>query len=108
MLIQKLGFLQRSRVVFTALVLLTGLGSTLVAMKPEEEMAAYTYGVAETSSGNHYQVIRNITGEPAENYDCNSNTTACTVTSDETPSPEGLIPKVGATVLQQGDFIYPD
>jgi hypothetical protein len=53
-------------------------------------------------------VIRNITGEPAENYDCNSNTTACTVTSDETPSPEGLIPKVGATVLQQGDFIYPD
>jgi hypothetical protein len=106
MLIQKLSFLQRSRIVFTALVILAGLGSTMISMKPAEKMAAYTYGVAETSGGDHYHVLRNVTGEPRDNWICESGTSVCTVNSDEIPSPDGLISTANATVQEEGDFIY--
>jgi hypothetical protein len=104
MVIQKLSFLQRSRIVFTALVILAGLGSTLIAMKPAQKMAAYTYGVAETSGGTHFQVIRNITGESGENWVCDLSPNVCTVTSDEIPSPDGLISVANAQIQSEGDF----
>jgi hypothetical protein len=104
MLIQKLGFIQRIRIVLTALVILAGFGSTLLAMKPAEKKAAYTYGVAETSGGNHYQVIRNVTGVPPEGYNCDGSGQTCTIAFDQSPSAEGLILKTDAIALREGIF----
>jgi hypothetical protein len=106
MITQKMSLLQRGRMVFTVLVILAGFGSTLLAMKPADKGVAYTYGVAETSGGNHYLVLRNITGESGENWVCDLSPNVCTVTSDEIPSPDGLISVANAQIQDEGDFVY--
>jgi hypothetical protein len=108
MIIQKMSLLQRGRMVFTALVILAGLGSTLIAMKPAQKMAAYTYGVAETSGGTHYQVLRNVTNEPRENYDCLWGAPVCTVTTNQSVPTNGLILKTDdkVDIVETGTFVY--
>jgi len=106
MITQKVGLLQRVRIVITAVVILAGLGSTFIAMKPADKSAAYTYGVAETSSGFHYQILRDVTNVPREYYDCDGMAPACTIASNEPLSTNDLILKTKAVVQEQGNFIY--
>lgn len=92
----------------TALVVLAGLGSTLMAMKPADKRAAFTYGVAETLGGNHYQVLRNVTGVPRNQYFCDESLQTCTVASNVSAPVNSLIPKDQAISIESGDFIWPN
>lgn len=105
MITKKEGLLIRVRTVLTVMVVLAGLGSTLMAMKPAEKSADYKYGVSETAGGMHYLIEKNVTSDPESSWDCNNGRTACTVFSN-TPAPvDSLILKSQASVIQLGDFV---
>lgn len=105
MKVQRTGLLQRVRTVLTALVVITGFGTSLMAMKPVEKAAAYTYGVSQTSTGMHYVVLKNVTGQPASSWECDASTKACTVNSDNLAPLGSSIPKAQATVRSTGIFV---
>lgn len=105
MLIEKTGFLTRLRTVLTVFVMLIGLGSTLMAMKPADKNAAFTYGVAETVDHLNYRVIQNVTNPSSAPWLCTENPAqVCTVASDMVAPDNSLIPKSQATPIDEGEF----
>jgi len=98
MLVQKKGLLNRVRIVLTALVMVTGIGTTLMAMKPA---TTYKYTVAETTGGN-WRVINNVTNQ---SYICDPSTSVCTVSYEQNLDPDDLIPQDSVTEYDLGEFI---
>lgn len=88
MIIQKTGFLVRIRTVLTALVVLAGLGTTLMSMKPAD---SYKYRVAETAGMQNWEVRELIT-DP-NSYTCEGSTSICTVDYSQQLDEGALIPK---------------
>lgn len=103
---QKNGLLQRVRIVLTALVVLAGLGSTLMAMKPADKRAAFTYGVAETTGGMHYRVVKNLADIPTQSWTCDESTKPCLVGSDIHVSEGGTLDISQASIITVGEFNY--
>jgi hypothetical protein len=105
MLVQKLSFLQRFRIIATAIVFIVGLGSILMSVKATDKRSAFTYGVSITSGGNHYRIIKDVTGLPPSEYDCDYNpSTACTVGSETPLQVDSEVPLNQVTIIQTGDF----
>jgi hypothetical protein len=98
MINQKRGLLSRVRIVLTALVMLTGIGTTLMAMKP---VTTYKYTVAETA-GNNWRVIENVSNQ---SYICNPSSSICSVSYEQNLDPGELIPQDSVTVYELGEFI---
>jgi hypothetical protein len=105
MLVQKLSFLQRFRIIATAIVFIVGLGSILMSVKATDKRSAFTYGVSITSGGNHYRIIKDVTGLPPSEYDCDYNpSTACTVGSEISLQIDTEVPLSQVTDIQPGEF----
>lgn len=104
MIIEKTGLLIRVRTVLTVFVMLIGLGNTLMAMKPADKNAAFTYGVAETTGGMHYEILADVTGIPEWQYDCNDAPTACLISSDQ-PITTTEVLKQNVTLKVRGQFV---
>lgn len=106
MLNNQKNLLQRVRVAMVAIVTIMGLGGAL-AMKAPSHQTSQTYGsFGLTTTGNHY--ITTESAVAAGSYSCNTSTTACTVISSVAPALRNgnwEIPKVDASVNQQGTFV---
>jgi hypothetical protein len=99
MINQKRGLLSRVRIVLTALVMLTGIGTTLMAMKP---MQIYKYTVE--SDGANWRVVDNITDLAANQYECENSESVCTVNYSQALSTDDLIPKNAVSGQETGTF----
>jgi hypothetical protein len=109
MLVQKLSFLQRFRIIATAIVFIGGLGSILMSVKATDKRSAFTYGASITSGGNHYQIIKDVTGLPPSEYDCDgSSPDACRVGSETPLQVDTKVPLNQVTIVQTGDFSSPN
>lgn len=107
MIIQKSGFLQRVRTVLTALVVIAGVGTTLMAMKPADKLAAYTYGVADYSP-TQWRIVRNVTTGDPDSYACLINPdNTCVIRTNSVLSNNALINKNSPSITstQPGDFV---
>lgn len=103
MITQKVNLLQRVRVVMIALVAVIGFGT--MAMKPDVR-AAQTYGVAETTGGQDWRIVANVTGQaPGSDYDCNQDfSSTCTIRLDASLNNGDLVPKTTPVQSSQGRF----
>jgi len=101
MLVQKKGLLNRVRIVLTALVMVTGIGTTLMAMKPATD---FTYQVAETANGTNWEVLLNVTDRVAYPYECRESESICTVSYDQSVSVGNYIAKNEITAQETGTF----
>jgi len=105
MLVQKLSFLKRFRIIATAIVFIVGLGSILMSVKATDKRSAFTYGVSITSGGNHYRIIKDVTGLPPSEYSCDgSSPDACRVGSETPLQVDSEVPLNQVTIIQTGDF----
>jgi hypothetical protein len=103
MITQKRGLLSRVRIVLTALVMLTGIGTTLMAMKPVTD---YTYHVAETANGTNWEVLDDVTNYSEKPYRCDPSSSVCTVEYNQPVPDQGLIPKNAVLIENPGSFSY--
>jgi hypothetical protein len=113
MINQKRGLLSRVRIVLTALVMLTGIGTTLMAMKPADKMAAYTYGVVQSAlTESEWTIVRNISDAEPDSYECSLTTPnrTCKIHSDALLSPNTGIAKDSPSINSSdpGTFQYFD
>lgn len=97
MLNNKKSLLQRARIAMVAIVTIMGIGGAF-AMNAPKLQAATTYGVIATNA-NTYSVT--ALGPHSK---CNASSSTCEVRSSA-PLTGGTIPKMGATVLQEGTFV---
>jgi hypothetical protein len=109
MLVQKLSFFQRFRIIATAIVFIVGLGSILMSVKASDKRSVFTYGVSITLGGDHYRIIKDVTGVPRSEYDCDYNpSTACTVGSETPLQVDSEVPLSQVTDIQPGEFSSPN
>jgi len=97
----KANLLQRVRVITIALVTIIGLGTS--AMKPAAAPFDHTYGVALTANGTEWIIQADVT-DPASDYGCTGNSTACTIGSNTVLNPGVKIPKDDSIVIRSGIF----
>jgi len=103
MIIQKTGLLQRVRIVLTALVMVTGIGTTLMSMKAADD---FTYQVSETSGGQNWRVENDVTNRVENPYICDKSAPLmCTVNYGQQLQNGNLIPKNAVTGHETGLFI---
>jgi len=102
MITKKSGLLNRARIVLTALVVLTGIGTTMMSMKM---VNTYKYQVSETAGGQNWRVTNTVTSEL---YSCAPAESICTVTYDQNLNVGDLIPKDQNPKLNYGQFMQAD
>ena len=102
MITKKSGLLNRARIVLTALVVLTGIGTTMMSMKTVD---TYKYRVAETAGQSQWILLKDVTDKNANPYECESSSTVCTVVLDEQQQLGTQIPKSEAISTTLGTFV---
>lgn len=77
-----------------------------MSMKPVDNRASRTYGVAETIGKLHYEIIREVDQDDPESYVCDAGITACLVSLPQPVSEHDLIPKSdpNVTIVATGAF----
>lgn len=103
MITEKGGLLRKVRTVLTALVVLAGLGTTLMSMKPADKLDNNVYGVAETAGG--WRIKAAITASSDFRCQASPSSTACLIQSETEYPMESVISKNPDLILEAGQFV---